>query len=184
MRNPMAGISPPKTLAAAGDGHAGIDDSEQQVEFASSARDALWLAFGAAAFSPGAMYARTATWRWIIGGAVVFVAAVALQRAFWRERLSLDLVRRRYTYSYGYWPRLTNSDGRLDALKEPRQARHRRGQPKAGAGQCLAQARRNTGARHWRPPQPDHNRTVAGRDALAGASRAGGGRRHLSRARR
>ncbi len=92
-------------------------DSEQQVEFASSAGDALWLAFGAAAFSPGAMYAKAPIWRWVIGGVVVLLAAAALQRAFWRERLSLDLMQRRYTYSYGYWPRLTSDDGRLDALK-------------------------------------------------------------------
>ncbi len=91
-------------------------DSEQQVEFASSAGDALWLAFGAAAFSPGAMYAKAPIWRWVIGGVVVLLAAAALQRAFWRERLSLDLMQRRYTYSYGYWPRLTSDDGRLDAL--------------------------------------------------------------------
>jgi hypothetical protein len=92
-------------------------DSEQQVEFASSAGDALWLAFGAAVFSPGAMYAKAPVWRWVVGGVVVFLAYAALQRAFWRERLSLDLVQRRYTYSSGYWPRLTSDDGGLDRLK-------------------------------------------------------------------
>ena len=50
-------------------------DSEQQVEFASSAGDALWLAFGAAAFSPGAMYAKAPIWRWVIGGIVVLLGA-------------------------------------------------------------------------------------------------------------
>src|SRR5690348_15323743 len=91
--------------------------SEQQIEFASSASDALWLALGAAAFSPGALYARTATWRWVVGGVIVLLAATALRRAFWRERLSLDLMQRRYCYSHGYWPKLTADEGSLDALK-------------------------------------------------------------------
>ena len=92
-------------------------DSEQQVEFASPAGDALWLALGAAAFSPGALYARTATWRWVVGAVVVLLAIAALRRAFWRERLSLDLMQRRYCYSRGYWPNLATDEGGLDALK-------------------------------------------------------------------
>src|SRR5579864_1515520 len=76
-------------------------DSEQQVEFASSIGDALWLAFIAAAVSPGAMIAKAGAARWIVGGAVVLVAAAAVRRGLWRERLSLDLVQRRYTYSRG-----------------------------------------------------------------------------------
>ena len=92
-------------------------DSEQQVEFASSVGDALWLAFAAAACSPGALYAKPPMWRWIVGGVVVFLVAAAVQRAFWRERLALDLMQRRYSYSRGYWPKLTTDEGRLDALK-------------------------------------------------------------------
>lgn len=90
---------------------------EQQIEFASSAWDALWLAFGAAVFSPGAVLARTPTWRWVVGGIVVLLATAALQRAFWRESLSLDLMQRRYRYSRGYWPNLATDEGSLDALK-------------------------------------------------------------------
>jgi hypothetical protein len=92
-------------------------DSEQQVEFASSARDAVWLAFAAAAFSPAAMYAKAPVWRWVVGGVVVFLAFAAVRRGMWRERLSLDLMQRRYTYSRGYWPHLTSDEGRLDTLK-------------------------------------------------------------------
>ena len=92
-------------------------DSEQQIEFASSASDALWLALGAAAFSPGAILARTPTWRWVVGGIVALLAASALRRAFWRERLSLDLMQRRYRYSRGYLPHLATDEGSLDALK-------------------------------------------------------------------
>lgn len=90
---------------------------EQQIEFASSVGDALWLAFGAAVFSPGAILARTPTWRWVVGGIVVLLATAALRRAFWRERLSLDLMQRRYRYSRGYWPNLATDEGSLDALK-------------------------------------------------------------------
>ena len=92
-------------------------ESEQQIEFASSAGDALWLAFGAAVFSPGAVLARTETWRAVVGGVVVLLAATALRRAFWRERLSLDLMQRRYRYSRGYLPKLTTDEGSLDTLK-------------------------------------------------------------------
>ena len=92
-------------------------DSEQQIEFSSSIGDALWLAFGAAVFSPGAMFARSPTWRLVIGGAVLLLAIAAVHRAFWREKLSLDLMQRRYRYSHGYWPRLTSDEGSLDALK-------------------------------------------------------------------
>ena len=91
--------------------------SEQQIEFASSAGDALWLAFGAAVFSPGAILARTPTWRWAVGSMVVLLATAALRRAFWRERLSLDLMQRRYRYSRGYLPNLVTDEGSLDALK-------------------------------------------------------------------
>jgi len=91
--------------------------SEQQIEFASSVGDALWLAFGAAVFSPGAILARTPTWRWVVAGVVVLLATAALRRAFWRERLSLDLMQRRYRYSRGYWPSLATDEGSLDALK-------------------------------------------------------------------
>ncbi|HKW55028.1 MAG TPA: hypothetical protein VJO12_15150 [Stellaceae bacterium] len=91
--------------------------SDQQIDFASSAGDALWLAFGAAVFSPGAILARTPTWRWVVGGIVVLLATAALRRAFWREGLSLDLMQRRYRYSHGYWPNLATDEGSLDALK-------------------------------------------------------------------
>jgi hypothetical protein len=91
--------------------------SEQQIEFASSVGDALWLAFGAAVFSPGLILAPTPTWRWVVGGIVVLLATSALRRAFWRERLSLDLMQRRYRYSRGYWPNLATDEGGLDALK-------------------------------------------------------------------
>ena len=91
--------------------------NEQQIEFASSIADALWLAFGAAAFSPGAILARTPTWRMVVGGVVVLLATSALRRAFWRERLSLDLMQRRYRYSRGYLPNLATDEGSLDALK-------------------------------------------------------------------
>jgi hypothetical protein len=92
-------------------------DSEQQLEFASSAWDAVWLAFAAAMFSPAAMYAKAPVWRWVVGAVVVFLTFAALRRAFWRERLSLDLMQRGYTYSRGYWPHVTADQGRLDTLK-------------------------------------------------------------------
>lgn len=92
-------------------------DSEQAIEFAASGSDALWLAFGAAAFAPAAVLAKPSVWRYVIGGVVVFLAAAAVRRAFWRERLMLDLVQRRYTYGHGYWPKITTDEGPLDALK-------------------------------------------------------------------
>jgi hypothetical protein len=92
-------------------------DNEQQIEFSSPAWDALWLAMGAAAFSPGAIYARSPTWRLVVGGAVLLLVTVAVQRACWRERLTLDLMQRRYRYSHGYWPRLTTDEGSLEAVK-------------------------------------------------------------------
>src|SRR5258707_7047424 len=85
-------------------------DSEQQVEFASSAGDALWLAFGAAAFSPGAMYAKAPIWRWVIGGGVVLLPPPPPQRAFLRARLSPGPMQRPPTHSYGYLPRLSSDD--------------------------------------------------------------------------
>jgi hypothetical protein len=91
--------------------------SDNQIDFASSTSDAIWLALGAAAFSPGAVLARTATWRWVVGGVVALLAIAALRRAFWRERLSLDLMQRRYRYSRGYWPKLATDEGGLDALR-------------------------------------------------------------------
>src|SRR5580692_2436193 len=134
MRNPIIGILRLAAPAAAGDrrvpgsmniqwGTAGQatlrprPGSDHQIDFASSAGDALWLAFGAAVFSPGAILARTPTWRWVVGGIVVLLATAALRRAFWRERLSLDLMQRRYRYSRGYWPNLATDEGGLDALK-------------------------------------------------------------------
>ena len=92
-------------------------DTEQHVEFASSIGDAVWLAVAAAGFSPGAMLAKAGTPRWIVGGVVVFLAAAALRRGMWRERLSLDLAQRRYAYSRGYWPGVATDEGRLDDLK-------------------------------------------------------------------